>query len=136
MTMAKMPCPRQPSPRLTMATLTTAGCLTTMATLMMAMRPTTLMRTTVDENRQIGAEIARKTAASTGPSVILLPLDGVSAIDKEGQPFDDPAAREALFAAIREHHGDVELVELPHHINDAEFAKEAALRLMKMIENC
>ncbi len=51
-----------------------------------------------------------------------------------GQPFDDPAAREALFDAIRETLGDVELVELPNHINDEEFAEVAARRLIDMIE--
>ena len=33
---------------------------------------------------------------------MLLPLQGVSAIDRAGQPFDDPEARQALFAALRE----------------------------------
>ncbi len=61
----------------------------------------TLMRTTAEENAALGAEIARKVAAARGPAVILLPLQGVSALDRAGQPFDDPAARQALFEAIR-----------------------------------
>lgn len=61
----------------------------------------TLMRTTSEENAAIGAEIARKLAAARGPAAILLPLRGVSALDRAGQPFDDPAARAALFDAIR-----------------------------------
>lgn len=61
----------------------------------------TLMRTTPEENAAIGAEIARKVAAARGPAAILLPLRGVSALDRAGQPFDDPAARTALFDAIR-----------------------------------
>ena len=36
-----------------------------------------------------------------GPVAVLLPRRGVSAIDKAGQPFDDPAARRALHDAIR-----------------------------------
>jgi uncharacterized protein (UPF0261 family) len=93
----------------------------------------TLMRTTVDENRELGTEIGRKAAAATGPTAILLPLKGVSAIDREGKPFDDPAARAALFEAIRANHGDVELIELDRHINDGEFAKAAARRLLSML---
>ncbi|MBC8876404.1 MAG: Tm-1-like ATP-binding domain-containing protein [Planctomycetes bacterium] len=54
-------------------------------------------------------------------------------MDKDGQPFDAPEAREALFDAIRKNHGSVELVELPHHINDSEFAEAAARRLIDMI---
>ena len=50
----------------------------------------TLMRTTAEENAELGDEIGRKVAAATGPAAILLPLRGVSAIDREGQPFDDP----------------------------------------------
>jgi uncharacterized protein (UPF0261 family) len=93
----------------------------------------TLMRTTSDENRRLGEEIARKAAASTGPTAILLPLKGVSSIDQTGQPFDDPAARDALFDAIRRHHGAAELLELPLHINDPQFAEAAARRLIAMM---
>lgn len=93
----------------------------------------TLMRTTVDECAQLGNEIAHKAAASTGPTAILLPLNGVSAIDQTGQPFDDPAARQATFDAIRQNHGNVELIELHNHINDQQFAEAAAHKLLKLI---
>lgn len=93
----------------------------------------TLMRTTVEENRRLGEEIAHKAAASTGPVQILLPLKGVSAIDCPGQPFDDSSAREALFQNIREHRGEVDVVELDQHINDAEFATAAAQSLLEMM---
>ncbi len=89
----------------------------------------TLMRTTAEENTQLGAEIGRKAAAARGPTAIYLPLRGVSAIDGEGLPFDDPAARTALFSAIRQHAGNVDLYELDHHINDAEFAEAMARKL-------
>ncbi len=94
----------------------------------------TLMRTTADENARIGADIARKVAASTGPAAILLPLQGVSAIDRAGQPFDDPPARTRLFDAIRAQHGNTELIELDHHINDPEFAEAAAIKLLKLMK--
>ena len=93
----------------------------------------TLMRTTVDENRRLGEEIARKASAATGPTTILLPLGGVSAIDRDGQPFDDPAAREALFGSIREYRANTELIESDHHINDPEFAELAARKLIELI---
>jgi uncharacterized protein (UPF0261 family) len=94
----------------------------------------TLMRTTPEECAAIGKEIAEKLAASKGPAAIYLPLKGVSAIDADGQPFDAPEAREALFDAIRENCCGVELVEMPNHINDPEFAEAAAQRLIAMIE--
>ena len=91
------------------------------------------MRTTVEENRALGGEIARKAAASSGPTVVMLPLRGVSAIDHTGGPFDDRAARSALFDAIRAGHAPAELVELNNHINDEEFAEAAARRLLAML---
>jgi uncharacterized protein (UPF0261 family) len=93
----------------------------------------TLVRTTPEENVRIGRDLATKAAAASGPTAILLPRGGVSAIDRPGQPFDDPEAREALFGAIREHRGGVELLEFPEHINDPEFAVAAAEKLLELL---
>jgi uncharacterized protein (UPF0261 family) len=95
----------------------------------------TLMRTTISENRQLGEEIGRKAAAAIGPCAILLPRKGVSAIDREGQPFDSAECRAALFAGIRATHGDAQVRELDLHINDSEFAEAAAMTLLKMMKN-
>ncbi len=94
----------------------------------------TLMRTTPEENRNIGAEIGRKAQTATGPTILMLPLKGVSAIDRDGQPFYDPSAQNALFDAIRETRGDVELVEMDSHINDEEFAERAAKFLIDILK--
>ncbi|MDX1947218.1 MAG: Tm-1-like ATP-binding domain-containing protein, partial [Pirellulaceae bacterium] len=93
----------------------------------------TLMRTTPQENAQLGAEIARKVAASRAPATIMLPLEGVSALDRAGQPFDDPAARSELLEAIRRENCEVELVECNCHINDAGFAKASAQKMLELI---
>ncbi len=93
----------------------------------------TLMRTTAEENAQLGAEIGRKVAASTGPAAIYLPLQGVSAIDQQGAAFDDPNARQALFASIRQNSGPIPIVELDQHINSPDFARTAAEHLIRMI---
>jgi len=93
----------------------------------------TLVRTTAEENARIGRALATKAAKAKGPTAIMLPLEGVSAIDRAGQPFDDPGAREALFGEIRQHQGGVELVEVPCHINDPEFATAAATKLLEML---
>lgn len=93
----------------------------------------TLMRTTPEENRRLGEEICRKASESKGPTCLMLPLQGISAIDRSGQPFDDPTARSALFNAIRARHGSVELIEHDAHINDPDFAEAAARRLITML---
>lgn len=93
----------------------------------------TLMRTTPEENARLGTEITRKLRAAQGPSVIMLPLEGVSALDRAGQAFDDPAARQALFDAIRNDGDKLELQELPYHINDPQFAAAAAHQLLQLL---
>ena len=93
----------------------------------------TLMRTTVEENHRLGEEIGFKAAQATGPTVIILPLQGVSAIDCAGQPFDDPTARAALFEGIRAKCGQTELVEINEPINNPLFAEAAASQLLKLL---
>jgi uncharacterized protein (UPF0261 family) len=95
----------------------------------------TLMRTTAAENAAIGADIGRKLSTATGPTSILLPLRGVSALDHEGQPFCDVRARQALFDAIRSSAGTTEIVELDHHINDRQFAEAAARKLLEYLDS-
>jgi uncharacterized protein (UPF0261 family)/ABC-type branched-subunit amino acid transport system ATPase component len=85
----------------------------------------TLMRTSVDENRRIGEFIAAKLNAMAGAVRFLIPEGGVSAIDKPGQPFHDPAADRMLFTTIEQHFRggtDRQLLRLPQHINDDTFA--------------
>lgn len=85
----------------------------------------TLMRTTPDENREIGTWIAERLNRCDGPVRFLLPLGGVSAIDAPGKPFHDPAADAALFAAIEAtlvQTANRRLVKSPHHVNDPAFA--------------
>lgn len=97
----------------------------------------TLMRTTAEECRRIGTWIGRKLARCDGPVRFLIPEKGVSSLDIEGGAFFDRAADEALFDAIEQAadwSGDRQLVRLPHHINDAEFA-DAVAALWRDISN-
>jgi uncharacterized protein (UPF0261 family) len=90
----------------------------------------TLMRTTREECAELGRQIARKLSEATGPTALFVPLRGVSMIDAEGQPFHDPEADEALFAALREGlEGRVELIEMDNNVNDPEFAEAMADKL-------
>ena len=90
----------------------------------------TLMRTTVEENRELGRIVAEKLNAATGPTALYLPLSGVSALDVEGEPFYDPTADAALFEAVREHLDDhVDLVEMETDVNDPGFARAMAAGL-------
>ena len=93
------------------------------------------MRTTPAECREIGRIIAEKLNGATGPTVLFVPLRGVSAIATEGQVFLDPEADAALFDTIREliDTSKVELHELDLDVNDPEFALAMANRLHELI---
>jgi uncharacterized protein (UPF0261 family) len=84
----------------------------------------TLMRTTPEENAELGEIVAGKLNAATGPTALVLPLQGVSALDAEGEDFHDPEADAALFEALRSNlDDDVELLERDAHVNDEAFAE-------------
>ncbi|HZZ72674.1 MAG TPA: Tm-1-like ATP-binding domain-containing protein [Pirellulales bacterium] len=93
----------------------------------------TLMRTTPAENRHLGEEMGRKVAAASGRAAVLFPSRGVSALDRAGQPFDDPTARAELLAGIRATLGTGELIEVDSHINDRSFAEAAADKLLELL---
>lgn len=91
----------------------------------------TLMRTTPDENAELGRLLAENANRSTGPVAIFLPLRGVSVLDSPGGEFWWPEANGALFAAIRSHvSASVPVVELDCNINDPAFARAATDQLM------
>jgi uncharacterized protein (UPF0261 family) len=95
----------------------------------------TLMRTSTSECAELGRIIAEKLNQTTGPTALFIPLKGVSAIDKEGQPFYLPEADKALFDALRQNvRPPVEVVELDMHINDPAFAEAMAGRLLAMLQ--
>jgi len=96
----------------------------------------TLMRTTVEENRKLGEIIAEKLNKAEGPTVLMLPLKGVSMIDAQGQPFYGPEEDKMLFDTLRENidRSKVELIEMDAHINDREFALSAAKKLVELME--
>jgi len=95
----------------------------------------TLMRTTPEENTELGRRIARKLNGARGPVILYIPLKGVSAIDVEGQPFYDPAADAALVAALRETlDPHVEVREMNTDINDPAFARAMADALHELYQ--
>jgi len=95
----------------------------------------TLMRTTPEENAELGRRIGAKLAAARGPAAVRLPLRGLSGIDEDGGPFRDAAADEALFAALRDAlaGSPVEIVDVDAHINSPGFGRDAARHLDRLI---
>ncbi|HLM27034.1 MAG TPA: Tm-1-like ATP-binding domain-containing protein [Thermoleophilaceae bacterium] len=93
----------------------------------------TLVRTTAEENAELGRRIAEKL--NRAPTVLFVPLGGVSAIDVDGQPSHDPQADAALFDALREHldRDRVEVREIDAQVNDPAFATAMAEWLHELI---
>ena len=85
----------------------------------------TLMRTTPAENDRMGRWIGERLNRCEGPVRFLLAEGGVSMIDAPGQPFHDPDADAALFAALEATVVQTprrRLVRIPHALNDPAFA--------------
>lgn len=97
----------------------------------------TLMRTTAAECAELGKIIAEKLNQSTAPTTLFVPLNGVSMIDAEGQPFYSPEADEALFQALRDNldTNKVKLIELENNINDPEFSDAVTKHLLAMLRS-
>jgi len=94
----------------------------------------TLMRTTPQENAEMGRIFAEKANAAKGPVAFLIPLKGVSMLDSQGQPFWSPEADSAMFNAVKSNtRKDIRVVELDVNINDTVFANKAVEMLLEMI---
>ena len=95
----------------------------------------TLMRTTAEETAELGRIMARKLSEAKGPTTVIIPMQGVSAIDKTDQPFNSPEAREAWREHLKARIGDnVTVIEMDAHINDDVFATKLAETLLKSIQ--
>ncbi len=95
----------------------------------------TLMRTTIDENKQLGEVIAEKLNMAETHTALILPLKGLSGIDLEGQPFYGPEEDKMLFDTLKQNvdQTKVELIEMETDINDKAFAVAAAEKLVQLI---
>ncbi len=94
----------------------------------------TLMRTDIDENRQMGTIFAEKANAATGPVAFLIPRRGVSILDGDGEKFCDRQADQAMFDAIKDNlDKTIPVVELDCNINDPEFAAKAVEMMLELI---
>ena len=85
----------------------------------------TLMRTTVEENAELGKIMGQKLSQAKGPTTVIIPKQGVSAIDQEGQPFYSAEAEAAWIENLKANLGNnVTLIEMDNHINDDAFAEK------------
>ena len=96
----------------------------------------TLMRTTVEENKEIGERLAEKLNMAKEKTVLMLPLKGVSMIDAKGEAFFGPEEDQALFDTLKANitNDKVEIIEMDAHVNDEAFAIGAAKKLLELMK--
>ncbi|MCP4508672.1 MAG: UPF0261 family protein [Fuerstiella sp.] len=95
----------------------------------------TLMRTSVEECRELGRVLAGKVNSYSSPVTVLIPRRTVSVIGAAGQPFHDVQADAALFDTLVDHlNDDIEVRSLDCEINDPEFARACAEALLKNMQ--
>lgn len=91
--------------------------------------------TTADERRSIARVVAEKLSRSKGPTTFFLPLKGIQAWDKEGQPLHDPDSHAAYVDEYRKSiKSPVELIELDLHINDDAFVDAAISKFDQWVD--
>jgi uncharacterized protein (UPF0261 family) len=92
------------------------------------------IRLNKDETRTLAAVLAEKLNKDISNIRILIPLKGWSEADREEGPLYDPPMNmfftECLKAKL-DHH--IQITEVDHHINDAEFGEIAAQMMHQMI---
>ncbi|MBD0381880.1 Tm-1-like ATP-binding domain-containing protein [Paenibacillus sedimenti] len=97
---------------------------------------TTLMRTTVSENRELGRMLASKLNEGTAPTILVFPKAGVSLLDMAGKPFEGKEERLALYEGIKQQlRSDITMIDMEQDINDSAVADVIAEHLLKLLEH-
>jgi uncharacterized protein (UPF0261 family) len=92
--------------------------------------------TSAEERRSIARVVAEKLGQSKGPTAFFLPLQGIQAWDRVGQPLHDPESHAAYVDEYRTViKTPVELIELDMHINDDGFVDAAISKFDEWVES-
>lgn len=94
----------------------------------------TLMRTTPEENAQMGRIFAEKLNAAAGPTLVYIPHGGWSELDFPEKPFWWPEANQAFVDALKaDLRSDIPVIEMSEDINHPDFSGTVAKRLLKLL---
>ena len=93
-------------------------------------------RATADECRELATVVARKLNSARGPTVLFVPLRGLSLLTTDGQVLHDSDGDEALFSTLREliDESVVEVHEVDADVNERGFALAMATRLHELMK--
>ncbi|WP_127585125.1 Tm-1-like ATP-binding domain-containing protein [Paenibacillus koleovorans] len=88
---------------------------------------TTLMRTTSEENAELGRRLAGRLNAGNAPTILVFPEGGVSLLDVQGKAFHGEEQRQALLQGIVDTlRPDIPLIRVREDINHPDTAKQIA----------
>ena len=88
------------------------------------------------EMAAVGREVARRLQHTIDPAIFLVPTAGYDSYLVEGQGFHNPQADEAFLSELKAGvPTNIRVIERNTHIEDPDFATEAAQLLISLIEN-
>ncbi|HUV29015.1 MAG TPA: Tm-1-like ATP-binding domain-containing protein [Anaerolineales bacterium] len=94
----------------------------------------TLMRTTPEENKQMGEIFAGKLNAAKGPVVVFVPMGGFSELDLPGKLFWWPEADQAFVDSLKSKISpEIPVIVVDKDVNDPEFSGQVAHTLLEML---
>ena len=93
----------------------------------------TLVKTSLEEMKTIGKIMASKLNEARGPTIVMIPLRGFSYPNRKGEAFYDEEGNRAFITILKENLQAIKVIEIDAHINDPEFANEAAQTMEKLL---
>lgn len=93
------------------------------------------VRLNAEEMGRVGEEIARRLQHTSDEAVFIIPTAGYDSYAVEGKGFYDPEADQAFVTALKATlPANIKVIERETHIEDPDFATEAANLLIELIE--
>lgn len=84
---------------------------------------------------ETGKVMAEKLNRAKGPTAVILPLQGLSILDKVVKEFDEPDSNNAFFESLSESlNPDIEVNRVDAHVTDILFAEEAEKMLFRLLQ--
>lgn len=91
---------------------------------------------TLEEVAQTARLVARRLNRGKGPRAVVVPMKGFIEWDKPGELFYNPRRPEIFTATLKQSlKAEIKVIELEAHVNDKEFADEAARVFMSFSRN-
>jgi uncharacterized protein (UPF0261 family) len=93
------------------------------------------VRLDASEMAQVGEEVAKRLQHTSDEAVFIIPTAGFDSYAVKGEGFHDPEADMAFVQALKSNlPGNIKVIERNTHIDDSDFAAEAANLLIELIE--